>query len=289
MQLRRNDMKTCHNCNNLIEDDINYCPFCGSSQMNNEPSNDVPEPVANEPVQVNNVSEPMQQNDMPEPVITEPVQQDDMPEPVVTEPIQQNDTADPSFNNSSDAQDIPEPVYNEATGSYGTAPQSNDQKIVNTDALKNKISGLKDMPPKKKKMAAIIGGGVLLAIILIIVLSFTVFNKGGSSSGGSSGGGYESDLRAKLRSAYQGCTSSHSYLASDASSLTINGEDKYDTEAASDAFHVLNALGMPSYIKDEIEGTNSLMGRQRESANGYTVSWTYHPDNGLDIIFRVNE
>lgn len=28
------------------------------------------------------------------------------------------------------------------------------------------------------------------------------------------------------------------------------------------------------------------MGRQTESYEYYDVSWSYHPDNGLDVIFK---
>lgn len=47
---------------------------------------------------------------------------------------------------------------------------------------------------------------------------------------------------------------------------------------------MLNALGTPESIISKMERTRSLDGVQEDSAGGYDYSWTYHPDNGLDII-----
>jgi hypothetical protein len=33
-----------------------------------------------------------------------------------------------------------------------------------------------------------------------------------------------------------------------------------------------------------MEGTRALDGRQTQTADGYSYTWSYHPDNGLDII-----
>ena len=33
--------------------------------------------------------------------------------------------------------------------------------------------------------------------------------------------------------------------------------------------------------------TTALQGRQTETVNGLIISWTYHPDNGLEVIYRL--
>lgn len=46
----------------------------------------------------------------------------------------------------------------------------------------------------------------------------------------------------------------------------------------------LNAIDTPDFIVTQIDQTRALDGRQTASHEGYSYSWTYHPDNGLDII-----
>ena len=51
---------------------------------------------------------------------------------------------------------------------------------------------------------------------------------------------------------------------------------------------IIKTLGLPDSLYDEMCETNALMGRQTESYEYYDVSWSYHPDNGLDVIFKYN-
>ena len=45
----------------------------------------------------------------------------------------------------------------------------------------------------------------------------------------------------------------------------------------------LGAIGTPDSIIVQIEQTRALDGRQSATNDGYSYSWVYHPDNGLDI------
>ncbi|MFF2244273.1 hypothetical protein ACFVTM_08860 [Arthrobacter sp. NPDC058130] len=46
---------------------------------------------------------------------------------------------------------------------------------------------------------------------------------------------------------------------------------------------VLNNLHVPDFIRAEMGKTRALDGTQRESWDKFSVSWTYHPDEGLTI------
>ena len=48
------------------------------------------------------------------------------------------------------------------------------------------------------------------------------------------------------------------------------------------------AMNLPAYLNDEINSTNSLMGRREENFEdiGIKVIWSYHPNNGLEITYR---
>jgi hypothetical protein len=45
-------------------------------------------------------------------------------------------------------------------------------------------------------------------------------------------------------------------------------------------------LKMPDYIIREMGQTTALNGRQSDTWSDFSASWTYHPDNGLDVLIR---
>ncbi|WP_146238779.1 hypothetical protein [Arthrobacter livingstonensis] len=47
---------------------------------------------------------------------------------------------------------------------------------------------------------------------------------------------------------------------------------------------ILNELGAPESLFSRIDSTRALDGTREAAWDGYTASWTYHPDNGLNII-----
>ncbi|NKG22000.1 hypothetical protein [Paeniglutamicibacter terrestris] len=52
---------------------------------------------------------------------------------------------------------------------------------------------------------------------------------------------------------------------------------------------VLDGLDMPESVKARMSTTRSLDGRQETTWSGYSASWSYHPDNGLNIIVESQE
>lgn len=49
---------------------------------------------------------------------------------------------------------------------------------------------------------------------------------------------------------------------------------------------VLAAVKTPDAVINRMAHTNALAGQQEASWDGYTAHWTYHPDNGLDLILE---
>ncbi len=70
-------------------------------------------------------------------------------------------------------------------------------------------------------------------------------------------------------------------------SISVDSEDQYDYLSLLDIITIVNSLGLPDSLTDEMSATNSLMGRQEEVFDNINVSWSYHPDNGLDAIFKI--
>lgn len=46
------------------------------------------------------------------------------------------------------------------------------------------------------------------------------------------------------------------------------------------------ALGLPDWLYDEMVSTRAIDGRQKETFDYVTVSWSYHPDSGINILYR---
>lgn len=90
-----------------------------------------------------------------------------------------------------------------------------------------------------------------------------------------------------LKRAYQYCIGDGATLSADGLSLTIDGADQYDILSRFDVESVIQTLGLPDSLKTKMEITNSLMGRETETYGNIKVSWTYHPDNGLDAVFEI--
>ena len=58
---------------------------------------------------------------------------------------------------------------------------------------------------------------------------------------------------------------------------------KVDTEEYQCLFTLLET---PSSVTTMMSRTRALDGMQRESAGPYDYAWTYHPDNGLDVLVK---
>jgi hypothetical protein len=55
---------------------------------------------------------------------------------------------------------------------------------------------------------------------------------------------------------------------------------------ALDAIQYANSeLGFPGSVYSQMLKTTALMGRQSEENSKYKVSWTYHPDDGLEVTY----
>jgi hypothetical protein len=48
-------------------------------------------------------------------------------------------------------------------------------------------------------------------------------------------------------------------------------------------------LGIPDSVYDKMQHTRALDGRQEQKTADFTVSWTYHPDDGLNVLWEINQ
>lgn len=86
--------------------------------------------------------------------------------------------------------------------------------------------------------------------------------------------------------------SKYSDIASDGSYMTIdtnpyNIEKHFDSNADKAIERVNKELGIPASVYEKMGKTRALDGRQEEEHNGVKVSWAYHPDNGLEVMYEI--
>lgn len=89
------------------------------------------------------------------------------------------------------------------------------------------------------------------------------------------------------------CKSSFSNIASDGSYLSIDTnpydiDDYSDSEAILAILSVNEALEFPESVINKMSSTRALDGMQTYTGNGIEVSWTYHPDRGLEIMYSLS-
>lgn len=88
----------------------------------------------------------------------------------------------------------------------------------------------------------------------------------------------------KLEKAYDECDPGDAVdLADGNSSILINGATGADL---TDVACLMLQLDTPEYIVSEMDNTTAMMGRQHEEDGGISYDWSYHPDNGFDLVLH---
>lgn len=102
----------------------------------------------------------------------------------------------------------------------------------------------------------------------------------------------------RLRTAYDKVLASQSIykscfsIGSDDSYITVDTnpfdlDDYFNKNYINVVVEINEALNLPEYIYKEMLTTTALQGKQTETVNGITVTWSYHPDNGLEILYKL--
>jgi hypothetical protein len=139
-----------------------------------------------------------------------------------------------------------------------------------SEVVKPRVSRVKRIP--KWLFAA---SGVAVAVVLIVVFAF-----GGTA-----------DFN-KLFPEYASKT--WCYIAKDGSYMEVDTnwldvEDYIDSDPYLAIVIINEKLGFSSSVYSKMSSTRALDGRLTESNDKYTVSWTYHPNNGLEILYEKKQ
>ena len=67
-----------------------------------------------------------------------------------------------------------------------------------------------------------------------------------------------------------------------------DGYFKYEDEAYSAIISINSYIGIPSSVLEKMSNTRALDGMQSQRCGYYTVTWSYHPDSGMEVFYEVN-
>ena len=132
-----------------------------------------------------------------------------------------------------------------------------------------------DEQKKKKTVVTIIS--VVVAIIIAII-AFTAI-------GNASKPNFEEIYYEYCSSSWASCASDGTYLRVDTNPYDFDDEGLYYIEAYY-AIEKINAeLGLPESLLEEMVNTTGNMGKQSRVYEKLEVTWSYHPDKGLEVMY----
>lgn len=97
------------------------------------------------------------------------------------------------------------------------------------------------------------------------------------------------ELKKKLADAFADCKSSDTTISSDGQSISVDSKNEYDYDGIVDMITIMVKFKLPDSLLNEMTSTSALMGMQTRTYENMEVSWSYHPDNGLDAIFKIKK
>lgn len=132
-------------------------------------------------------------------------------------------------------------------------------------------------PPAKSRKPLVILGAVGIACILVVGgIVFAALDFFGDSP--------LAEAQAKCDKDVSGTS-----VTDGGKTLLIDTKGEEDTAGTdiSVVACVLTELKTPAAVIAHMDSTRALDGRQEDSWEGFTASWTYHPDAGMDLIVRT--
>jgi hypothetical protein len=91
-----------------------------------------------------------------------------------------------------------------------------------------------------------------------------------------------------LKTAYKACQAlagGHFVrVADDGDSIIIDTDSEYGSTEAVEC--VLRSINTSDPLEARLKSTTASMGTQEASEGGYDYSWSYHPDNGINMVIK---
>lgn len=79
-------------------------------------------------------------------------------------------------------------------------------------------------------------------------------------------------------------------LGDEGQSLAMDSEGQESGGADfADIACVLGAVNLPDSVSSQMDSTRALDGRQTAEWDGFSASWSYHPDSGMNVVVNVED
>lgn len=141
--------------------------------------------------------------------------------------------------------------------------------------------------------------GILVSIAVGVTLALAALGVAASTGvfGGSNvvaRGSEFTPAPTAIESALRNCVvtaNSGTRIGDNGRSVTLDqqGDDQRSGLTFTQLFCVLDGLDVPDSVISEMEQTRALDGRLTASPDGMSLSWTYHPDDGLDVVLALTD
>lgn len=79
-----------------------------------------------------------------------------------------------------------------------------------------------------------------------------------------------------------------SYIALDSYPSSASSKYTYFTDVYSCIEEIHDELDIPDYVLEEMVKTTAMQGKLTEVFSEITITWSYHPSNGLEVTYKVN-
>ena len=183
----------------------------------------------------------------------------------------------PSYENTSPCKSVCPACGTQLDESAMFCPNCGAKRV---QEISHEPSATPTMKIKKKPSVILIAITAAILFITVIVLILNGINKG-------------PDLE-EIYDEY--CDSDWAKLGKDESFLSIDTnpddeEDYYNLKADEAIEEINDVLELPDSLYEDMLQTTWSMGKQKETFEkiGIEVSWTYHPDKGLEVTYKLIE
>ena len=156
-------------------------------------------------------------------------------------------------------------------------PEIDNEKV---DKILDEINDKDKIKLEKKKPLILLLLVIIIAVIIIIVVKNTsginlkkIYNK-------------VLDKNSSY-SKYITLASDNSYIEVDTN--PYNTDDYYSADAWELVTELNKELGFPESLENKMSHTRSIDGKQSEKNKNIEVTWTYHPDNGLEVQYTKSK
>ena len=131
-------------------------------------------------------------------------------------------------------------------------------------------------PRKKPLNIPLIIAGAVIALIIIIAVA-------------SAGGSYDFNDEYSHLTSNSWCEISADGTWMKIDSNPYDSDDYFIRDALNEIEEMNEELGFSSSVYQKMLETRALDGRQSEETDKFKVSWSYHPDKGIEAIYEVKD